>query len=92
MEDRFERVEDQGEVIVDNLTLKGEGRRRNDDSGTGFDGVGDRRDQVGERFACPGARLNEGAGSLIEGPCHGFCHGHLTGPLVPPKGGDGEPQ
>jgi hypothetical protein len=75
-EQRLGGISEAGQVVVDQLGLQGQGRRG--DHHRPVDQQG--RDQVGQRLAGTGARLDEQVLAALGGLGHGGDHGLLPGP------------
>ncbi len=73
-----DRLEQRGDVALDELVLEREGRRRDHDPVA----VQQRRHEVAQRLAGAGASLHEQVASLGHRLLDGLGHRDLTGPLV----------
>ena len=80
----LDRLDQPGEVALDELVLQGEGRGGDDDALV----VEHRRDEVAQRLAGAGAGLDEEVAALLHRLGDLGRHLHLAVALLPAEGGD----
>ncbi len=79
---------DERQVVGGQLVLQGLGRRGDDRGAAREDG----RDQVGQRLAGAGPRLDDEVVSLVDRPRRGLGHVGLAGTGLAPRKGGGDPR